>query len=94
MKQSSATDRIMAMEQRFDNALQAVAALDEAIERFQAAVPDIEALIAYYESEAWRSDFEADAEGKLPVGLKRGVLSEDGIYDLLTDYQRLKHLIG
>ena len=34
----------------------------------------------------------ADEEGKLPMDLKRGVLSEDGIYDLLTDYQRLKEL--
>ena len=37
-------------------------------------------------------DFEADEEGKLPADLKRGVLSEDGIYNLLTDYQRLKEL--
>ena len=31
-------------------------------------------------------------EEKLPADLKRGVISEDGIYNLLTDYQRLKGL--
>lgn len=42
-------------------------------------------LTAYYESPDWRSDFESDERGELPQGLKRGVLSEDGIYNLLTE---------
>ena len=32
---------------------------------------------------------EADEDGKLPADLKRGVLSEDGIYDLLSDNNEL-----
>ena len=84
--------RIQAMEKKLDKAIKAVAALDEALEQFEAASPEIEELIAYYESDLWREDFEADEEGKLPTDLKRGVLSEDGIYNLLTDYQRLKGL--
>ncbi len=84
--------RIRTMEEKLDKAIKAVAALDEALEQFEAASPDIEELIAYYESDLWREDFEADEEGKLPTDLKRGVLSEDGIYNLLTDYQRLKGL--
>ena len=47
----------------------------------------------YYNSPQWRKDFEADEAGKLPKGLKRSVLSEDGIYDLLSDYQCLKDQI-
>ena len=31
----------------------------------------------------WKKDFEDDEAGKLPRDLKRGVLSEDGIYDFL-----------
>jgi len=50
-------------------------------------------LEAYYNSPQWRKDFEADEAGKLPKDLKRGVLSEDGIYDLLSDYQCLKDQI-
>ena len=84
--------RIQAMEEKLDKAIKAVAVLDEALEQFQAVSPEIEELIAYYESDLWREDFEADEEGKLPADLKRGVLSEDGIYNLLTDYQRLKEL--
>ena len=34
-------------------------------------------------------DFEADDAGKLPKDLKRGVLSEDGIYDVLSDHYAL-----
>ena len=39
----------------------------------------------YYESPQWREDFEADEAGKFPKDLKRGVLSEDGIYNLLEE---------
>ncbi|MBO7631719.1 MAG: DUF4298 domain-containing protein, partial [Lachnospiraceae bacterium] len=39
----------------------------------------------YYESPDWRADFEADEAGKFPKDLKRGVLSEDGIYNLLDE---------
>ncbi|MBR4201314.1 MAG: GNAT family N-acetyltransferase [Oscillospiraceae bacterium] len=37
----------------------------------------------YYGSAAWKRDFAADEAGLLPKELKRGVLSEDGIYNLL-----------
>ena len=40
-------------------------------------------LTAYYDGPDWRLDFESDERGELPQGLKRGVLSEDGIYNLI-----------
>ena len=43
----------------------------------------------YYDSELWLQDFEADEAGKLPKDLKRGVLSEDAVYDLITDHEHL-----
>ena len=43
----------------------------------------LEQLAAYYESPEWRRDYEADEEGLLPRELKRGVLSQDGVYNLL-----------
>lgn len=89
----NAVNRIKAMEEKFDRALEAVASLDVALENFKAAIPEVEELDAYYESDLWRRDFEADYAGKLPCDLKRGILSEDGIYNLLTDYQRLKVLL-
>ena len=37
----------------------------------------------YYSSGEWREDYEADERGELPPDLKRGVLSQDALYDLL-----------
>lgn len=42
-------------------------------------------LDAYYTSGEWRDDYEADERGELPPGMKRGVLSQDGLYDLLEE---------
>ena len=39
----------------------------------------------YYENGLWRMDYETDEKGLLPRGLKRGVLSQDGLYDLLGE---------
>ena len=45
------------------------------------------ALEAYYTSDAWKRDFADDEAGLLPPDLRRGVLSEDGIYNLLEQYR-------
>ena len=37
----------------------------------------------YFTSGRWLADYEADEAGKLPPSLKRGVLSQDGVSDLL-----------
>ncbi len=39
----------------------------------------------YYTSDAWKQDFAADEAGLIPKELKRGVLSEDGVYNLLSE---------
>ena len=49
----------------------------------------ISELEAYYESVKWRKDFENDEAGLLPKNLKRGVLSEDRINDLLDEYKEV-----
>ena len=38
----------------------------------------------YYENGQWLRDYEADERGELPGDLKRGVLSQDGLWDLLN----------
>lgn len=45
-------------------------------------------LEAYYTSGEWREDYEADERGELPPDLKRGVLSQDALYDLLAENRR------
>jgi hypothetical protein len=41
-------------------------------------------LTEYMDGGQWMKDYEADERGELPADLKRGVLSEDALYDLLT----------
>ena len=42
-------------------------------------------LDTYYTSGQWREDYEADERGELPPDLKRGILSQDALYDLLEE---------
>ena len=47
----------------------------------------IEELEVYYSGEDWKKDFADDEAGFLPQDLERGVLSEDGIFNLLERYK-------
>ena len=82
-------ERISQMEQRMERAAAAVMALSAALDRYEEVLEDISALEAYYDSETWKQDFADDEAGKLPADLRRGVLSEDGIWNLLTDAREL-----
>ena len=82
-------ERIRRMELRMERAAAAVMALSAALDRYEEVHEDISALKAYYGSETWKQDFADDEAGRLPSDLKRGVLSEDGIWNLLTDAREL-----
>ena len=86
--------RIRKMERRLDRAQAAVKRLSAALDKWEAVQDDIDALDKYYSSNEWRQDFEDDEAGRLPAGLKRSVLSEDGIWNLLTDVKELKEKLG
>lgn len=47
----------------------------------------ITALRAYMDSGQWLRDYEADERGELPKDMPRGVLSQDGLYNLLCDIE-------
>ncbi len=47
-------------------------------------------LTQYLESGQWLRDFELEEKGKLPSDLKRGILSEDGLYNLIADIEQAK----
>ena len=78
-------ERITHMEQILDEATEAVSSLSEALEKYAAIQDKLQELSAYYSSEQWHQDFDDDSAGKIPCDLKRGVLSEDAIYNLLAD---------
>ena len=82
--------RIEAMEKKLNAAVEAVRALERALDEYAAAAADIRALEAYLSSPERREDLAADENGLLPDALRRGVLSEDGIYDLLEDNDALR----
>ena len=52
---------------------------------------DARLLDAYLQSPLWLEDFEADEAGLLPAGLPRGVLSEDAIYNAISEYEESLH---
>ena len=80
--------RVIYMESVFDEVQNALA---EGVDIEDALLQEkIEILIQYYESKQWKIDYSADERGELPVDLKRGVLSEDGVYNLLNDVDSLK----
>ena len=92
LKQTENTEqieRIMQMEEVLDEAGEAVSALSRALNRYVALQPALQSLAAYYSSSQWMQDFEDDSAGRLPDTLKRGVLSEDAIYDLLHENEKL-----
>lgn len=82
--------RIRKMEQRLNGASAAVKRLETALDKWEAVQEDIAALEEYYGSNLWKQDFADDEAGLLPANLKRGVLSEDALWDLLSDYKELK----
>lgn len=86
--------RIRKAECQLDLTSEAVQALSDALEAYTAVQPQLDELIRYYESPQWLADYDADAAGLLPADLKRGVLSEDAVYDLLSERQRLLPLMS
>jgi hypothetical protein len=82
-------ERIRHYESLLDRIAPVLENLEEALDAFEGIQEEVKELAAYYEDDDWREDFEADEAGKLPADLKRGVLSEDGIYDVLSSHYAL-----
>lgn len=80
---NEAIERISKMEAVLNKTLKKMSELETAITEYEAVQPEIKQLEAYYTSKQWKEDLSLDEAGKLPANLKRGVLSEDGIYDML-----------
>ena len=82
-------ERIQYYEALLDKVAPVLGNLEEALDAFDGIQEDVKELAAYYDDDAWREDFEDDEAGRLPKDLKRGVLSEDGIYDVLSNHYAL-----
>ena len=82
-------ERIGRMEAILNRGTEALSALEAALEAYEAVSPQLAEFEDYYESPQWMLDFSADEAGQLPPDLKRGVLSQDGIYNLLERREEL-----
>lgn len=87
-------ERIAKYEEILDRAEETAKHLEDALQAYRQIQPDLAKLEKYYDSPQWKKDFEADEKGRLPAGLKRGVLSEDGIYNVLERYRELKEQLS
>ncbi len=76
---NQAIERIQSMEALFDRLL----AADREDPGYAEALAQ---LVQYYESGLWLQDYTLDEQGLLPRDLKRGILSQDALYDFLEDH--------
>ena len=83
-------ERIARYERMLDRAEQAARQMEEARRACADVQNDLKELEKYYTSDEWKADFRADEAGLLPAGLKRGVLSEDGIDSVLEEFRELR----
>ena len=82
--------RIQEMEACLDLSARAVGELSRALDTYEEAQKAYRKLYDYYGSARWMKDYEDDEKGKLPATLKRGVLSEDAVYDLIMEHRYLQ----
>ena len=83
-------ERSRYMEIRLNRADSLLAEMERVLDAYEKTQEDLRVLSEYYLSTLWKEDLEADEAGALPPDLNRGVLSEDGIYDLLERNKELK----
>ena len=87
-------ERIARYERILDRAEDAAKQMEDALDAWDAVRDELTELEKYYTSREWKADYDADAAGKLPPELKRGVLSEDGIDSVLERFRDLKERLG
>lgn len=83
-------ERVKRMEEASNRVEDMLSRLNQGLDDYTKVQHEIEMLEKYLDSKQWMADFEADEAGKLPEDMPRGVLSEDGLYDLLSRVEDVK----
>ena len=78
-------NRITKMESALNEITKAIKDLQDQLDRLKLSRENAVALYSYYGSEDWHKDREEE----LPEGIKAGVLSEDAVYDSITELREL-----
>ena len=87
IKLKIAISRINKMEEVFDELQLAFFKLDKDFLSNKKMKKKLNRLISYYENGKWLKDYQLDEQNKLPKNLKRGILSQDGIYNFLCEVE-------
>ena len=85
-------DRVEQMEQYMDEVSEAWRTSPNKVTEDRLLCEKIKLLTNYMDSGQWLADYEADERGELPKDLKRGVLSQDGLYNLICEIEEYESL--
>lgn len=83
---NEAVQRVTEMEKLFDRLSEIYESTPEMLKSSEASEMK-KTLSEYVSSGKWLHDYDLDDRKLLPRDLKRGVLSEDGLYDLLCEIE-------
>ena len=78
-------ERIQTIEQSFDMLQKAEGENPDTLRENAELREMLRLLRRYYEDGQWLQDYELDEQGCFPRELKRGVLSQDGIFEFLEE---------
>ncbi|MGI6155546.1 MAG: DUF4298 domain-containing protein [Enterococcus sp.] len=82
-------DHITKYENILNQFNQKIQELAELLLFFEEHSDEFVSLMDYYHSNQRQEDLEAENRREIPADLPRGVLSEDAIYNLYTDYREV-----
>ncbi len=89
MDNAEVVTRVQQMEQYMDEISEAWRTKPNKIKDDSVLCKKIRILTEYLDSGQWLADYEADERGELPTDLKRGVLSQDGLYNLICEIEEM-----
>ena len=87
IKVKFAISRIIKMEKLFDDLKFSFEKSKEEFYKNKNLQRKLKVLTNYYENGKWLKDYQLDEENLLPKNLKRGILSQDGIYNFLSEVE-------
>lgn len=85
-------NRVQQMEQYMDEVSEALKISPNKVKEDRMLCEKIKILTNYMDSGLWLADYEADERGELPKDLKRSVLSQDGLYNLICEVEEYELL--
>lgn len=83
-----AIQRVQKMEQYLDDILEGLHEDDQNIGEDEVLQEKLKDLSEYYSNGLWLEDYDRDCAGEFPRDLKRGVLSQDTLYDLFEELRQ------